>query len=95
MGLFGTGTGTAPEYGSHVTPGQVIGVRHQNGDEFDQGGACHIFAAAGTYDVSVQFKSSSPPCRSRPQAVGLDGGIRLIASPASSTGRTAIGGMLL
>lgn len=42
-----------------ATTGMLVG--HSNfaaGDEFGYG-ICHIFAAAGTYNVSVQFKSSS------------------------------------
>jgi hypothetical protein len=42
--------GTA--YPGDVTTGQVIGVGTSNGP-------CYIFAAAGTYSVSIQFKSSS------------------------------------
>lgn len=39
-------------YGGDVTTGQVIGGAIG-------GGVCYVFAAAGTYDISVQFKASS------------------------------------
>jgi hypothetical protein len=58
---------------SQVTTGQVVGFHSQtpetsvnveiDGSEVDGplfgAGPCYIFAAAGTYDISVQFKASS------------------------------------
>ncbi len=45
-------TDTTPNgHGSHVTTGQIL----SNGTA---GGVMYIFAAAGTYDVSIQFKSA-------------------------------------
>jgi hypothetical protein len=40
------------------TTGQVVGGG-SNDDKILAGGPCYIFAAAGTYDISVQFKASS------------------------------------
>jgi len=40
---------------TEVTTGQVVG----GGAGVTQNGICYIFAAAGTYDISVQFKASS------------------------------------
>lgn len=51
-GLQAGGTGGA--YTGDVTTGQIIGT-----SDTGAGGMVFIFAAAGTYDVSVQFKSSS------------------------------------
>lgn len=47
-------------YGGDVTTGQIVG-RAVNGRSNDRlfGGAVTIFAAAGTYDISVQYKASS------------------------------------
>lgn len=45
----GTGVGSS----SDVTTGQVVAMN------ISAGGVCHVFAAPGTYDVSVQFKSTS------------------------------------
>jgi hypothetical protein len=44
---------------SDVTTGQVVGVVGEISGVDATGGVCHIFAAAGTYTVSIQFKSSS------------------------------------
>lgn len=41
------------DYGGPVTTGQVIG------DNNGIGGACTVFAAAGTYTVGIKYKSSS------------------------------------
>jgi hypothetical protein len=51
LGLINGGTisGTGPD----ATTGQLVGIRAIGG------GPCYVFAAAGTYTVSVQFKSSS------------------------------------
>lgn len=65
IGLVGSGIGTnTTAYTGDVTTGQAIGqiTNTGSGSPFTiaaLGGACRIFAAAGTYDVSVQFKSSS------------------------------------
>jgi hypothetical protein len=52
-----------------VTTGQVLGGVHASdayptangavGNQYIKGGPCILFAAAGSYDVSVQFKASS------------------------------------
>jgi hypothetical protein len=56
-------------YGGDATTGQVVGagngsVSYQNEvrattSNLMMGGPCYIFAAAGTYVVSIQFKSTS------------------------------------
>lgn len=43
-------------YTGDVTTGQIMGGA-TSADQF--GGPCYVFAAAGTYDISVQFKASS------------------------------------
>jgi hypothetical protein len=58
-GLYSTAEGLAStnspfNYGSDATTGQIVG-----GGSSGQGGPIYIFAAAGTYTVSVQFKASS------------------------------------
>ena len=49
-------------YTGNVTTGQIIG-RGNNPDvteePYNHGGVCAVFAAAGTYTVSVQFKATS------------------------------------
>jgi hypothetical protein len=53
LGLFSDQVSTA--YTGDVTTGQIVGqVATAN-----QPGVCYVFAAAGTYTVSVQFKASS------------------------------------
>jgi len=52
-GLVATDTSEATAYGGDVATGQIVA-----GDVAQTGGPCFIFANAGTYDVSVQFKSS-------------------------------------
>lgn len=47
-----TSFGASSGYPGDTTTGQVIAVSNN-------GGPCYIFAAAGTYTVSVQFKASS------------------------------------
>jgi hypothetical protein len=42
-------------YSADVTTGQVVGA----GPTGASAGACYVFAAAGTYKITVQFKSSS------------------------------------
>lgn len=50
--------GAAEEVGtSQATTGQIMGVEAAGGTLF--GGFTAIFAAAGTYDISVQFKATS------------------------------------
>lgn len=66
-GLASTQMTTA--YTSDVTTGQAVGVADLAGTTTNQspggrsaaynGGPCYAFAAAGTYDVSIQFKASS------------------------------------
>lgn len=51
----GTGLSTRNSGTSFVTTGQVLGNPAVQGT----GGLCVIFAAAGTYNISVQFKASS------------------------------------
>jgi hypothetical protein len=48
-----SGPSTATNYTGDVTTGQIVGSSNSDG------GPCYIFAAAGTYTVSVQFKASS------------------------------------
>lgn len=48
--------GSSGPAGSDVTTGQVLGMAQEGGVGFE-GGLCVIFAAAGTYDISIQFKS--------------------------------------
>jgi hypothetical protein len=54
---------TATPYTEDFTTGQVVGAGPQMSVSATSpqlvGGPCYIFAAAGTYTVSVQFKSSS------------------------------------
>lgn len=63
LGLYGMAAGSA--YNGDVTTGQMIGIISAatgggvNPDGFDGGGALYVFAAAGTYDVSIQYKSAS------------------------------------
>jgi hypothetical protein len=55
-----SGANSAGSYTSDVTTGQAVGLAPDTTDTSTTwGGACHIFAAAGTYTISVQFKSSS------------------------------------
>lgn len=62
-GLCGATIDTAAIYSGDVTTGQIVGGE---GHSFDlgtdpqsDGGPVTVFAAAGTYDVSIQFKASS------------------------------------
>lgn len=56
-GLTSTGA-TGAAYTGDVTTGQLIG-EYNNIDSTAPTGVAYIFAAAGTYDVSIQFKASS------------------------------------
>lgn len=73
-GLISTGNGSDAAYAGDVTTGQAVGiftaaqpevqlgvspVLIENTGTWMHGGPCTIFAAAGTYTVSVQFKASS------------------------------------
>lgn len=60
QGLVAVGAGGSSAYGGDVTTGQVVGMTTDatGGSPF-QGGPCSIFAAAGTYTISVQFKASA------------------------------------
>jgi hypothetical protein len=72
MGLV-SGTTLGASYGADVSTGQVVGLwnlaatslaQERNGvvaalPSISQGGLCLVFAAAGTYTVSIQYKSSS------------------------------------
>lgn len=58
-GGFTSVTSSGTPYVGDVSTGQIIGAEQQTGTAFTQGGPCYIFAAAGTYTVSVQFKASS------------------------------------
>jgi hypothetical protein len=52
----------ATVFGGNVTTGQVLGVTPTDASVASQtaaGAFCVVFAAAGTYDISVQFKSTS------------------------------------
>ena len=61
-GVLGTqaagldGQTMSPAYTGHATTGQAI---CQNGQTAADGGVCVVFAAAGTYDVSIRFKAAS------------------------------------
>jgi hypothetical protein len=59
----GYGSPSGATYAGDVTTGQVVGggrgITTGGAMQFGRFGACHIFAAAGTYDISVQFKASS------------------------------------
>jgi hypothetical protein len=69
MGLASSGGATA--YTGDVTTGQVLGPDSRTGSSYEgpatsiqavgpgTGGPCYVFAAAGTYTISVQFKSTS------------------------------------
>lgn len=60
QGIKAVGGGGSSAYGGDVTTGQVIGmtIDASAGSTF-LGGPCWVFAAAGTYTVSVQFKASA------------------------------------
>ncbi|WP_028058384.1 hypothetical protein [Candidatus Solirubrobacter pratensis] len=47
-------------YTGDATTGQIIGVSPANGT-LAGSGVCHIFAAAGTYDVSVRYATGPDP----------------------------------
>lgn len=55
-GLFTPATGGAT--GADATTGQVVGS-WDPANSVMVGGPCYIFAAAGTYDISVQFRTTS------------------------------------
>jgi hypothetical protein len=62
-GVYGV-SGDATAYTGDVTTGQVVGVAINSGWTGNNatsatGGICVVRAAAGSYDVSVQFKASS------------------------------------
>lgn len=63
IGLMSSGFNTA--YGPDVTTGQAVGMQegntivHSATETLYGGGPCYIFAAAGTYTVSVQFRAIS------------------------------------
>lgn len=58
-------TGASVNNGSDATTGQVVGVHQSRADGGGDavttfyGGPCYIFAAAGTYDVGVQFRATN------------------------------------
>lgn len=52
VGLISPNSGSS--YGSDVTTGQIVSTSGGVG-----GGPCYLFAAAGTYTVSVRFKASA------------------------------------
>lgn len=55
-----SGASGAVGYTGDVTTGQMVGVySNPGGGDVPLGGPCFIFAAAGTYDISVQFKAAS------------------------------------
>ena len=64
-GAGGFGAGACADYGSDASTGQVVGgglmpfYAGADWATFMTGGPCCIFAAAGTYTVSVRFQSSS------------------------------------
>lgn len=58
-GNTATNFGATP-YGGDATTGQTVGFNWAATDStYWPGGPCYLFAAAGTYTVSVQFKASS------------------------------------
>jgi hypothetical protein len=62
MGLeSSSGTIDATAYTGDVTTGQILGYGSPalSAGITPEGGPCYVFAAAGTYTVSVQFKASS------------------------------------
>lgn len=63
QGLEGALSASATAYTGHVTTGQAVGVLDEGGTlDGTVGfgfGPCTIFAAAGTYTISVQYKASS------------------------------------
>ena len=59
LGLFGTHV-ASHVYSGDVTTGQALGVFETSATpQRSIGGPCYIEAAAGAYDISVQFKASS------------------------------------
>lgn len=58
QGLYSEGP-TGAEYSGDVTTGQAVGQDDLTTATGKRGGICTVFAAAGTYTVSVQFKASS------------------------------------
>jgi hypothetical protein len=54
LGLFGGEGAQNGAYTGDVTTGQIVGELGPV-----SAGPCYIFAAAGTYDISIQFKASS------------------------------------
>lgn len=52
-------TGGTSYTGGDLTTGQVVGLGTAANPRPGLGGICAIFAAAGTYDVSVRYKNSS------------------------------------
>jgi hypothetical protein len=57
QGLTAQASGGNGHYTGDVTTGMSLGFEQTGGDQV--GGPCVVFAAAGTYNVSVQFKASS------------------------------------
>lgn len=58
-GLIGAVAADTNAYPGDTTTGQLIGTTTTSSSFNLFGGPCHAFAAAGTYDISVQFKASS------------------------------------
>ena len=60
-GLSSISGSVASAYGGDVTTGQVIGggLSTDSGANVNTYGPCFVFAAAGTYDITVQYKASS------------------------------------
>jgi hypothetical protein len=57
---YGLNTGGgATAYTGDVTTGQIVGMNGAVQQTGAQAGPCWVFAAAGTYTISVQFKASS------------------------------------
>ncbi len=65
VGLSSIMLSTGPDYGGDVTTGQLVAASDYDGSQQQRGGPCAIFAAAGTYDVSVQFLGQSVSVRDR------------------------------
>lgn len=58
-GLNGYAGGDTNAYPGDATTGQLVAMNGAVGGAVNLGGPCYIFAAAGVYDVSIQFKAGS------------------------------------
>lgn len=58
-GLSCLGPSVASNYLGPATTGEIVGTHDATTNNYGGSGPCYIFAAAGTYDVSVQFKATT------------------------------------